>query len=77
MVIVMFDFLMKVLRGLYTDKASAMVDIEVSDNLFDRISRNEQLINQPAGAISAVVKEFDSLKDFIASAYFFIFCNVF
>jgi ATP-binding cassette subfamily C protein LapB len=53
-----------------------MVDIEVSDNLFDRISRNEQLINQPAGAISAVVKEFDSLKDFIASASFVAFVDL-
>lgn len=76
LVIVLFDFAMKVLRGLYTDKASAMVDIEVSDNLFDRISRNEQLINQPAGAISAVVKEFDSLKDFIASASFVAFVDL-
>lgn len=76
LVIVLFDFVMKVLRGLYTDKASAMVDIEVSDNLFDRISRNEQLINQPAGAISAVVKEFDSLKDFIASASFVAFVDL-
>jgi len=76
LVIVQFDFAMKVLRGLYTDKASAMVDIEVSDNLFDRISRNEQLINQPAGAISAVVKEFDSLKDFIASASFVAFVDL-
>ena len=76
LVIVLFDFIMKVLRGLYTDKASAMVDIEVSDNLFDRISRNEQLINQPTGAISAVVKEFDSLKDFIASASFVAFVDL-
>ena len=76
LVIVLFDFVMKVLRGLYTDKASAMVDIEVSDNLFERISRNEQLMNQPAGAISAVVKEFDSLKDFIASASFVAFVDL-
>jgi ATP-binding cassette subfamily C protein LapB len=76
LVIVAFDFVMKVLRGLYTDKASAMVDIEVSDNMFDRISRNEQLINQPTGSVSAVVKEFDSLKDFIASASFVAFVDL-
>jgi len=76
LVVVLFDFLMKVLRGLYTDKASAMVDIEVSDNLFDRISRNEQLIGQKTGAIAAVVKEFDSLKDFIASASFVAFVDL-
>jgi ATP-binding cassette subfamily C protein LapB len=76
LVIVMFDFLMKVLRGLYTDKASAMIDIEVSEKLFDRISRNEQLMSQPTGAVSAVVKEFDSLKDFIASASFVAFVDL-
>ena len=76
LVIVAFDFVMKVLRGLYTDKASALVDIEVSDNMFDRISRNEQLINQPTGSVSAVVKEFDSLKDFIASASFVAFVDL-
>lgn len=76
LVIVLFDFLMKVLRGLYTDKASAMVDIEVSDHLFDRISRNEQLMTQKTGAIAAVVKEFDSLKDFIASASFVAFVDL-
>ena len=76
LVIVAFDFVMKVLRGLYTDKASAMVDIEVSDNMFDRISRNEQLINQSTGSVSAVVKEFDSLKDFIASASFVAFVDL-
>ena len=76
LVIVAFDFVMKVLRGLYTDKDSDMVDIEVSDNMFDRISRNEQLINQPTGSVSAVVKEFDSLKDFIASASFVAFVDL-
>lgn len=76
LVIVLFDFAMKVLRGLYTDKASAMVDIEVSDNLFDRISRNEQLMSQKTGAVAAVVKDFDSLKDFIASASFVAFVDL-
>ena len=76
LVIVVFDFSMKVLRGLYTDKASAMVDIDVSENLFERISRNEQLINQPTGVVSAVVKEFDLLKDFIASASFVAFVDL-
>ncbi len=74
--IVIFDFSMKVLRGLYTDKASTLVDIEVSKNLFERISRNEKLINQQTGATASVVKEFDSLKDFIASASFVAFVDL-
>lgn len=76
LVVVLFDFIMKVLRGLYTDKASALVDLEVSENLFERISRNEQLINQNTGATSSVIKEFDNLKDFIASVSFVAFVDL-
>jgi len=76
LVVVLFDFIMKVLRGLYTDKASALVDLEVSGNLFERISRNEQLINQNTGATSSVIKEFDNLKDFIASVSFVAFVDL-
>jgi len=74
--VVAFDFAMKVLRGLYTDKASSLVDIEVSEKLFDRISRNEQLIGQKTGAIASVIKEFDHLKEFIASASFVAFVDL-
>lgn len=76
LVVVVFDFIMKVLRGLYTDKASALVDLDVSENLFERISRNEQLINQNTGATSSIIKEFDNLKDFIASVSFVAFVDL-
>lgn len=76
LLIVLFDFGMKVLRGLYTDKASTLIDMEVSEDLFERISRNEQLMNQHTGATASVVKEFDSLKEFIASASFVAFVDL-
>jgi ATP-binding cassette subfamily C protein LapB len=70
LVVVGFDFFMKSLRGIFTDKASAAIDQEVSDNLFDRLSRNEQLIGRPTGQMAAIVREFDTLKDFIGSMSF-------
>lgn len=76
LLIVLFDFSMKVLRGLYTDKASTLIDMEVSEDLFERISRNEQLMSQHTGATASVVKEFDSLKEFIASASFVAFVDL-
>ncbi len=76
LLIVLFDFSMKVLRGLYTDKASTLIDMEVSEDLFERISRNEQLMNQQTGATASVVKDFDSLKEFIASASFVAFVDL-
>ena len=47
--VIVFDFLMKVVRGILTDTAGIEIDKEVASSFFDHISRNEKLIgtNQP------------------------------
>lgn len=70
LIVVIFDLTMKILRGIFTDKAGSAIDESVSENLFHRLSRNEKLINRPAGAMASVVKEFDLLKDFLGSVTF-------
>jgi len=76
LLVMLFDFIMKSLRGIYTDHASTAVDIEVSDKLFDQISRNVELGNQPVGSVASVIKEFEFLKEFIASASFSAFVDL-
>ena len=67
--VIIFDFLMKVIRGVLTDEAGIEVDKEVADSLFNHLSRNENFIGtKTTGSISTTVKEFDSLKDIMASA---------
>ena len=76
-VVICFDFAMKAVRSAITDKASANIDQEVGETLFDHISRNENFIGgQPTGAIATTVKEFDSLKDFMASATLVAFADL-
>ena len=70
LLVVAFDFAMKILRGIFTDKAGASIDQSVAETLFDRLSRNEKLIGRPTGAVASVVKEFDVLKDFLGSITF-------
>lgn len=76
-VVILFDFLMKSIRSAITDRAGANIDAEVGETLFDHISRNESLIGgQPTGAVATTVKEFDSLKDFMASATLVAFADL-
>lgn len=75
LVVVAFDLGMKILRGVFTDKAGGAIDESVAQDLFHRLSRNENLINRPAGAMASVVKEFDVLKDFLGSATFVAFVD--
>ncbi|MGB0381313.1 MAG: ATP-binding cassette domain-containing protein [Alphaproteobacteria bacterium] len=76
MIVVAFDLLMKVLRGLFTDRAGAVVDEEVAATLFDRLSRNEALATQQTGKTASIVKEFDLLRDFLGSATFVAFADL-
>lgn len=77
LIVVLFDFLMKVLRGIFTDRAGIAIDSEVAEALFDRLSRNEKLLGSSStGATANTVKEFDGLKDFLASATFVTFADL-
>jgi len=70
LIVVFFDFVMKILRGIFTDKAGASIDKHVAKSLFDKLSRNENLISRPTGVMASIVKEFDILKDFLGSVTF-------
>lgn len=77
LIVVGFDLLMKVLRGIFTDRAGIAIDGEVSSDLFDRLSRNEKLLGTSStGSTANIVKEFDGLKDFMASATFVTFADL-
>lgn len=76
-VVIIFDFLMKMVRGSLTDKAGMLIDEEVSEVLFDHLSRNEKLIGtKSVGSIATIVKEFDSLKEVMASATLVAFADL-
>jgi ATP-binding cassette subfamily C protein LapB len=77
LVVVCFDLIMKILRGIFTDRAGLAIDGEVAESLFDRLSRNEKLLGASStGGTANTVKEFDGLKDFLASATFVTFADL-
>ena len=76
-IVMAFDFILKIMRGLFTDHAGAQIDREVSNLLFERLAKNDNVAGQKAtGAMAAIVKEFDSVKDFLGSASFVVFADL-
>ena len=76
-VIIIFDFVMKIIRGNFVDRASLKIDKQVSTELFDKISRHDSSLNRNAtGALASTIRDFDLLKDVIGSASFTVFVDL-
>ena len=78
MIIVMgFDFMLKILRGVFVDHASAQVDRRVSADLFNKISSHSvKMSKQATGAVANTVRDFELLKEVIGSASFTVFADL-
>ncbi len=75
-VILVFDFIMKMIRSIFIDYASARIDRSVSDRLFDKILHREVFLDRRStGSLASVVREFDFLKEMIGSASFTVFAD--
>ena len=76
-IVILFDFAMKILRGLFVDGASARIDQRVSVALFERIARHDTVLGRQAtGTLAGTVRNFDQLKDFFGSATFTVIVDL-
>lgn len=64
-----FDFIMRTLRGYFIDLAGRRIDVMASRKIYDQVL-NMRLAGKPAssGAFANMLREFDSVRDFITSA---------
>ena len=68
-IVIVFDFVLKMLRGYFTDFAGARIDRDVGARVFEQITtmRLDRRRNS-TGALAAIMRELESLRDFFASA---------
>ena len=69
LIVLVFDFVMRMLRGYLTDIAGKRIDVTLSANIFER-AMGIRMEARPAsvGAFSSYVSEFESFREFITSA---------
>jgi ATP-binding cassette, subfamily C, bacterial LapB len=64
-----FDFIIKMLRAQFVDRASKKADQRMSRLIFDKIlNLRLDTGSKKSGALASVVKEFDTLREFFTSA---------
>lgn len=68
-IILIFDFILKSLRGYFIDVAGQRIDRDVGGAIFKRLlSMRMESRKGSAGAFAGLLREFETLRDFFASA---------
>ena len=69
MTVFLFDFIMRTLRGYFIDLAGRRIDVVTARRIYDHVL-DMKLAGRPAssGAFANVLREFDSVRDFMTSA---------
>jgi ATP-binding cassette, subfamily C, bacterial LapB len=68
-IILLFDFVLKILRAYFVDVAGADIDKDVGETVFNRLLRVR--LDQPRGStggLASMMRELETLRDFFASA---------
>jgi ATP-binding cassette subfamily C protein LapB len=67
--VLVFDFVLKLLRGYFVDLAGARVDRDIGKTIFERIlALRLDLSRHSTGGLAGLVREIETLRDFFASA---------
>ena len=68
-VVIIFDFVLKMLRAYFVDHAGAQIDREIGDSVFQRLlAMRLELKKGSTGALAGMMRELEQLRDFFASA---------
>lgn len=69
LIIFLFEFLMKIVRGKLIDNAGKKIDKLISSDIFDLVSNQANNFNQKkVGHVSSIFRDFEMLKEFVSSA---------
>ena len=67
--VIIFDFILKMLKTYFIDYAGEFVDRNVGDTIFNRLlDAPTAVVTGPVGATANTFREFDSVRDFFTSA---------
>jgi|TARA_B110000483_G_scaffold106261_1_gene129706 ATP-binding cassette subfamily C protein LapB len=67
-IVLLFDFVLKMLRSYFTDLAGAELDRVVSDKIFKKIVSHDNAVLGSPAAVATSVREFEGVRDFFSSA---------
>ncbi|MBV9882095.1 MAG: type I secretion system permease/ATPase [Sphingomonadaceae bacterium] len=68
-IVVIFDFILKMLRAYFVDHAGAQIDRDIGEAVFEKmLAMRLELKKGSTGALAGMMRELEALRDFFASA---------
>jgi ATP-binding cassette subfamily C protein LapB len=68
-IVIIFDFILKLLRAYFVDHAGANIDRDIGEAVFERLLKMRlELKKGSTGALAGMMRELEALRDFFASA---------
>ena len=68
-IVIIFDFILKMLRAYFVDHAGAQIDRDIGEAVFERLlTMRLELKKGSTGALAGMMRELEALRDFFASA---------
>jgi ATP-binding cassette, subfamily C, bacterial LapB len=68
-IVIIFDFILKMLRAYFVDHAGAQIDRDIGESVFARLlAMRLELKKGSTGALAGMMRELEALRDFFASA---------
>ena len=67
-VVILFDFILKMVRSYFSDIANKDLDKKVSKKLINKLLSHDEKIMKSPSQIASTIREFDSVKEFFTSA---------
>ena len=68
-IVIIFDFILKMLRAYFVDHAGAQIDRDIGGEVFERLlAIRLELKKGSTGALAGMMRELEALRDFFASA---------
>ena len=68
-IVLTFDFILRLLRAYFVDVAGARIDAQIGDDIFRKIlNMRLDLGRGSTGGLAGLVREIETLRDFFASA---------
>jgi ATP-binding cassette subfamily C protein LapB len=68
-IVIIFDFVLKMLRAYFVDHAGAQIDRDIGGEVFERLlAIRLELKKGSTGALASMMRELEALRDFFASA---------
>lgn len=75
-IVIIFDFIMKILRAYFIDKSGSQLEQTINDNVFKKIlSHDTEFLGKTRG-VAAIVREFEGVRDFFTSASMVAFIDL-